>query len=519
MNNRPLIQLRGITKRFPGVLANDRVDLDLYAGEIHALLGENGSGKSTLMSVLAGLYRPDAGQIIIAGQEKKFRSPRDAIACGIGMVHQHFKLVEPFTVAENIILGERGRGAWLSPTRVRREIQELAARYGLEIDPQVRVWQLSVGEKQRVEIVRMLYRGMRVLILDEPTAVLTPQEAGELFANLKKMAADGCAVVLITHKLNEVQQVADRITVLRGGRVTGVLTRDQINPRDLAWMMVGRDVVLHYDREPGAIGKAVLQLEGVSALNDMGRPGLQDVSLTVHQGEILGLAGVSGNGQRELAEVVAGLRPAQAGRVLLDGRDVTGLGPRQMTNLGVSYVPEDRLGMGLVPDLGAVDNLILKQYYHPAFAGRFWLKKSAVLRRAAELVEKYQVKLASLHQPVKMLSGGNLQRLLLAREISAGPRLMVVMYPARGLDIGATEVVHRLLLQLKERGTAILLISEDLDEIFKLADRVGVLYNGKIVGQFAVEHTDLEEVGLLMMGSRPVREGGEQNDELSPCPA
>lgn len=519
MSSRPLIQMRGITKRFPGVLANDRVDLDLYAGEIHALLGENGSGKSTLMSVLAGLYRPDAGQIIVDGQEKKFRSPRDAIACGIGMVHQHFKLVETFTVAENIILGEKGRGPWLSPARVEQEIKELAVRYGLEIDPRARIWQLSVGEKQRVEIVRMLYRGMQVLILDEPTAVLTPQEAGELFANLQKMAAAGCAVVLITHKLSEVQQVADRITVLRGGKVSGVLTREQVSPRDLAWMMVGRDVVLHYDREPGSIGRPVLELKEVSALNDMGRPGLQQVSLTVHRGEILGLAGVSGNGQRELAEVVAGLRPARAGRVLLEGRDITGLSPRQISNLGVSYVPEDRLGMGLVPDLGAVDNLILKQYHRPEFTGRFLLKKSAVLQQAAALVEKYQVKLASLHQPVKMLSGGNLQRLLLAREISAGPRLMVVMYPARGLDIGATEVVHRLLLQLKQQGAAILLISEDLDEIFKLADRVGVLYSGQIVGQFAVEHTDLEEIGLLMMGSRPEPQGGEPADASAACTA
>lgn len=510
--NQSLIQLRGIVKKFPGVLANDHVDLDINPGEIHAILGENGSGKSTLMSVLAGLYKPDAGKILVNGVEQKFRSPRDAIACGIGMVHQHFKLVEPFTVAENITLGEKGNSFFLANKELKARINELGKKYGLEINLNAKVWQLSVGEKQRVEIVRMLYRGSKVLILDEPTAVLTPQEASELFENLRRMATTGCAVVLITHKLNEVEAIADRVTVLRQGKFAGVLEHNQINAKEMVRLMVGRAVASKYERDSSPVGGVVLELDKVNAFNDMGLPCLRDMTLCVREGEILGLAGVSGNGQREMAEVIAGLRRVESGKILLNNGNISNLSPRTIIDLGVAYVPEDRLGMGLVPDLNALENLILKNYHRPEFSGHWLLKTQAVEHNAETLVQQYQIKISSLHQPVKVLSGGNLQKLLLAREISSSPKLMVVIYPARGLDIGATESVHKLLLELKKRKTAILLISEDLEEIFKLADRVGVIFNGQLTGDFPVEEADLEEVGLLMTGSGSARERMNENE-------
>jgi simple sugar transport system ATP-binding protein len=493
--------MRGIGKRFPGVLANDNIDLDIYPGEIHALLGENGSGKSTLMCILSGLYKPDEGTITVNDEEKRFRSPRDAIACGIGMVHQHFKLVEPFSVAENIAMSGRHESFMLSTEKMVAAIAELGDRYGLAIQPEAKVWQLSVGEKQRVEIVRMLYHGSRVLILDEPTAVLTPQEATEMFRTLRRMADDGCSIVFITHKLNEVYELADRVTVLRGGRVTGVLDRGRLDTKKLVWMMVGRDVVSQYERDEVPGGRTVLSIDKAVAFNDMGMYGLKDLSLTVREGEIYGIAGVAGNGQRELAEVVTGLRRMADGTVRLYDEDVTNFYPADMIARGVSYVPEDRLGVGLVPELSVLENLLLKSYQQPEFAGRWLLDGKAIRARAEKLVEEFKIKVSSLDQPVRMLSGGHLQRLLLAREIAEKPRLMVVVYPARGLDVGATEAVHRLLLDLKAEKTAVLMISEDLDEIMKLADRVGVLYSGRLVGEFSVEEADIEKIGLLMAGS------------------
>lgn len=503
----PLIQMRGIVKTFPGVIANDRVDLDICAGEIHALLGENGSGKSTLMSVLAGLYRPDDGSIAVDGTIRRFSSPRDAIASGIGMIHQHFKLVEPFTVIENMMMGESG-GLLLSPNRVKSEIIALSEKYGLAVNPDAVVGYLSVGEKQRVEILRALYQGSRVLIMDEPTAVLTPQETCELFANLKRMAKSGCAVVFITHKLNEVHELADRVTVLRGGKVSGELQRGQFDTDRLVRLMVGREVASQYEREHGAAGNIALKMEKVTALNDLGLPGLSGLSLTLKQGEIFGLAGVAGNGQRELAEVIAGLRRAVSGKVTVFGENVTNFKPAQLISRGISYVPEDRLGVGLAPDLDILDNLLLKSYRQPDCSGRWLLKRKANEATALSLVKQHQVKLASLRQPVRMLSGGNLQKLLLAREIAQRPRLMVVVYPARGLDVGATESVHKLLLALRAQGTAILLISEDLEEILKLADRVGVLFNGRLAGEFDAAEADVAVIGHLMAGAKRL-EGGE----------
>ncbi|MDI6906013.1 MAG: ABC transporter ATP-binding protein [Thermoanaerobacterales bacterium] len=496
-----LVEMRGITKRFPGVTANDAVDFTVRAGEIHALLGENGSGKSTLMSILAGLYRPDEGRILVAGRPAVFRSPRDAILAGIGMVHQHFKLVETFTAAENIVLGD-DRTPFVPRMRdIEEQIARLSASYGLAVNPRARVWQLSVGERQRVEVVKMLFRGCRMLVLDEPTAVLTPQETRELFATLRRMAKNGHAVVIITHKLQEVMDLADRVTVLRHGRVANGFKRGEFNERDLARAMVGRDLKPPAVRALPARGETVLELRDVRVLNDAGLPGLQDLNLTLSAGEILGVAGVTGNGQRELAEVVTGLRPAVSGRILVGGRDVTNQGPRAFIAAGVAHIPEDRLHTGLAAGLSAVDNLILKEYRARGPGHGIFLNRKEARRRAEQLVADFDVRLASIDAPVRLLSGGNLQRLLLAREISSRPRVIVAAYPARGLDIAATESVYSILEEQRGRGAAILLISEDLDEIFRVSDRIAVLYSGRLAGPvLQASATGHEQVGLLMTG-------------------
>lgn len=502
----PLISMRNIVKRFPGVVANDQVNLDLYAGQIHAILGENGSGKSTLMSILAGLYRPTEGTIEIQGTEKRINSPSDALACGIGMVHQHFRLIESFTVAENIALSKTGGSFLLDEDEITVEIKALGEKYGLTVDPDAYVWQLSVGEKQRVEILRMLYNDSRVLILDEPTAVLTPQETRELFSNLRNMADNGCAVVFISHKLNEVEALADRITVLRNGRVTGSIGREEINQSKLIEMMIGRDIITAYEKSDPPGDEPVLVIENISTLNDMNTLGLDRISFNVRAGEIYGIAGVSGNGQRELAEVIAGLRHTLSGSIRFYGEEIAGMSPKDIITRGVSYVPEDRLGMGLVPRLSSCDNVILKEYGGAKFSQGSFLKRDAAIAETNRIVKEFDVRMGSIHQPVKMMSGGNIQKLLLGREIASQPRLMVVLYPVRGLDIGAIESVHKLLLQLKDKNTAIILVSEELEEIAKLADRVGVIFSGRILGEFPVSRMDTEKIGALMAGI--VEDGG-----------
>lgn len=502
----PLISMLGITKRFPGVIANNKINLELYPGEIHALLGENGSGKSTLMSILTGLYQPTEGKILVEGKETQFSSPADAIKNGIGMVHQHFKLIESFTVAENIALSDTKGSFLLDTAQIEADIAELSSYYGLKIDPQAYVWQLGVGEKQRVEILRMLYHKSKVLILDEPTAVLTPQETRELFANLRKMADNGCAVVFISHKLNEVEELADRITVLRSGVVSGHMSKEQINRNALIQMMVGRELNTSYDRKPAQSGDVVLKLEKISALGDMRTLALDNVSFEIRAGEIYGIAGVSGNGQRELAEVIAGMRLAMGGKMYYCGQDFTNKPPRAKIEAGISYVPEDRLGTGLASNLSSVDNIILKEY-KGRFADGWRIKWQAAVSAAKHTVEEFDIKQGSIYQPVKMMSGGNIQKLLLGREIAAKPKLMVVLYPVRGLDIGAIEAVHKLLLKLKEQNTAILLVSEELEEIAALADRVGVMFAGKLMGEFAVQDMDIEKIGALMAGVKD--NGGE----------
>jgi simple sugar transport system ATP-binding protein len=495
--------LRGIVKQFPGVVANDHVDFEALEGEIHALLGENGAGKSTLSNIMIGLYRPDEGEIRVAGRVVEFHSPRDALAAGIGMVHQHFRLAASFTVAENVTLGSHDGGFLLEARAVERRVAELADRYQMPVHPSARVWQLSVGERQRVEILKALYRGARILILDEPTSLLTPQEAGNLFGTLRVMAAEGRTVIFISHKLEEVMAVSDRITVLRRGKSLATVERQATTPRELARLMVGRDVVFSPKPEGHTVGETVLlELRGVHAESDLGTEALQGVDLQLHAGEILGIAGVAGNGQRELAEVITGMRPSEAGTVLVSGEPLRGHDPRRAIELGVAHVPEDRMGTGVAPSLTIADNLILKDYRRPPVSSYGFIHADRVRARADEVIQDYDIKAASPQTPTRLLSGGNVQRVLLARELSGYPRVLVAASPTRGLDVAATEAIRSLLLQAAARGVGILLISEDLDEILAMADRIAVLYEGRVMGVVGRREANIEELGLLMAGSR-----------------
>ena len=498
----PAVQMRGITKRFPGVLANDHVDLEVYPGEVMALLGENGAGKSTLMNILSGLYRPDEGEIIIHGWPVHLRSPRDAIAHGIGMVHQHFMLVETLTVAENVILGLDTVGWVPRMEEVHREIEALSERYSLRVDPAAYIWQLSVGEQQRVEILKLLYRGADILILDEPTAVLTPQESAELSKTLRRMADEGKAVIFITHKLDEVMAFADRVTVLRAGKVVATLPITQTNKAELARLMVGREVLFRLEKRVCRPGEIALEVEGLQALNDKGLPALRGISFQICAGEILGIAGVAGNGQRELAEVITGLRRATSGSVRVYGQDITNRSPREVIEAGVGYIPGDRVGVGLVPNLSVADNLAMKAYRQPPLARGPLLDRGALRDFARRLIEVFHIVTPDHRTPARLLSGGNQQRVVLAREITASKGVLVAVYPTRGLDVGATESVRKALLEERDKGAAILLISEDLDELMQLSDRIAVLYEGEVMGVVVPEETTPEALGLMMAGQR-----------------
>ena len=493
----------GIEKAFPGIVANRGVDFSARWGEVHALLGENGAGKTTLMSILAGLYRPDAGQIVVDRQPVVFHSPRDAIDHGVGMVYQHYRLVASQTVAENLLLGLPGVPFSLNAGRVIRQARELSQRYHLHVDPSRPVWLLSVGEQQRVEILKTLQRGARILILDEPTAVLTPQESEDLMRTLRQIAAEGRTVILISHKLEEVRSVADRVTVLRGGAVVAAgLAINALSTRDLARLMVGDDLPTHAPRgafgTPG--GNVRLRLDNVATADDRGLPALKGIDLEVREAEIVGIAGVAGNGQRELAQVVAGLRLPTTGRVWLDGKDVTGAGARAMTHLGVAHVPEDRLGEGLIGNLPLADNAVLKSYDRPPIAWGPLLNLQRILRFTQSLLERFNIRGARPDSPARLLSGGQLQRLLLAREMALNPRAIVAVHPTRGLDVAATQQVQDWLLGARHQGTGVLLISEDLDEVMLLSDQIAVIYEGRIVGSMPAQGADRETIGLMMAG-------------------
>ena len=505
----PAVAMRGIVKRFPGVLANDHVDFDAAVGEVHALLGENGAGKSTLSNILTGLYRPDAGEIFVDGEPVQFHSPRDALDARIFMVHQHFRLVEPFTVAENVVLGDHrgeGRTFRVRQRAIERRVAELSKRYGLAVDPRARVWQLSLGEQQRVEILKALYREARILILDEPTAVLTPQEAEALFATLREMAGEGRTVIFISHKLHEVKAVADRVTVLRGGRSIATVSAAEATPRSLASLMVGRELEDVRVAREKAVGDPVLELDEVWADSDRGGSALKGASLVVRAGEIVAVAGVAGNGQRELAETVAGMRPATRGTIRIGGRAVRGGDPRAAIAAGVAYVPEDRLGTGVAPNLSIAANVALKGYRERHASRGPLLRLGRMRDRAVELIERYRIAAPGPGASARLLSGGNLQKVVLAREFSGRPRLLIAASPTRGLDVGAIETVHAYLREAAADGVGVLLISEDLDEILTLADRIAVMYEGAIVGEAAREQADVEEIGLLMAGGRDSHE-------------
>lgn len=514
MTNLPVaVEMRGIVKRFPGVVANDRVNLSINSGEVHALLGENGAGKTTLMSALCGLYRPDEGDICLtdsgAGGTKvvDIGSPRDAIQLGIGMVHQHFRLVHNQTVSENVILGLVDTPIHLDLKSVGRRLLEISERYGLPVDPEAYVWQLSVGEQQRVEILKLLFRGAEVLILDEPTAVLTPNEASELGKTLRHMCAEGKAVVFISHKLDEVMSFCDRVTVLRDGRNVATLATQETDKTALAKLMVGREVLFRLEKAEVAFGEVALSIERISTINDKGLSALHEVSLNVASGEVVGVAGVAGNGQRELAETLTGLRKVTSGKVRVQGQDVTNQSPLSFIRAGVSHIPGDRLGMGLAGNLPVSDNLIMKAFRHgPLSVGPF-LSKAAISEFADRLIETFDVTTPSRSTPARNLSGGNQQKAILAREIETGDEpgdvsvnVLIAVQPTRGLDVGATESVRRALLAQREKGTATLLISEDLDELLSLSDRIAVMHAGKIMGLIRGTDANMEEIGLMMAG-------------------
>jgi ABC-type uncharacterized transport system ATPase subunit len=492
-----LLELKNITKRFPGVVANDGVSLEVYPGEVLALLGENGAGKSTLVSILYGLYRPDEGEILVEGRPARIGSPMDALRLGIGLVPQHPTLVNRHTVAENLALGI---GSPLLPAqRIVPLVERMAQGYGLQIDPRARVYQLSPGEKQRVEIVRALLRGAKVLILDEPTSVLTPQEAEALFRVMRELRAAGKSLVFISHKLEEVLSIADRCTVLRRGRVVGSLPKEEASKARLAELMVGRTVSFERKRQAAQVGDVVLEVEQLEARSSRNLPALRGVSFALHRGEILGIAGVAGNGQSELVEVLAGLRNPTAGSLRLLGQPLPAH-PARLFELGVAHIPEDRIHMGTVPSMSVAENLALRTFDRPPLARGALLDPAAFLAQAEARVREYAIATPSLHTPSRLLSGGNIQKVILARELAGQPQLILAVHPTYGLDIGATEQVHRVLLEKTQQGAAVLLVSEDLEELLSLCDRIGVLYRGWLKGPFAVGSLTREEIGLLMTG-------------------
>jgi general nucleoside transport system ATP-binding protein len=499
------VELRDITKRFPGVVANDGVHFEAAEGEVHALLGENGAGKSTLSNILTGLYRPDGGEILLSGKPVTFASPREALEAGVGMVHQHFRLVPPFTVAENVILGDhRGEGKkfMVHPRRIERRVAELGERYRIAVDPRARVWQLSIGEQQRVEILKALYREARILILDEPTAVLTPQEADSLFETLRVMADEGRTIIFISHKLHEVKAVSDRVTVLRDGKTIDTVSTADATPRSLASLMVGREVSLATRVERAMeVGEPVLEVRSLWAQGDRGGDALRGVDLTLRAGEILAIAGVAGNGQRELAETITGMRAPTRGEIVIGGKRLRAGDAREAIQAGVAHVPEDRLHTGVAPSLSISSNVVLKSYRAGHVTRGPLLRLRAIREHAAELIHRYDVRGGGPELPARQLSGGNLQKVVLAREFEGSPRVLVVASPTRGLDVAAIETVHGYLRDAADGYVGVLLISEDLDEILALADRVAVMYEGAIVGERDAQSATVEELGLLMAGA------------------
>lgn len=507
----PVISMRGIVKAFPGVVANDGIDLDFYPGEVHALLGENGAGKTTAMNVLYGLYLPDAGEIYFKGRRVNIDSTQAAIRLGIGMVHQHFMLVEPFTVAENIVLGnEPVHSGFLDIRKAVKDVEALSERYGLKVDPYAKITGISVGTQQRVEILKALYRGAEILILDEPTAVLTPQEVHELRQITDNLIAEGKTIIFITHKLKEVMEMSQRVTVIRRGKVIETLPTEKGTPRSLARMMVGRDVVLQLEKADSNPSAPMLEVKDLAATNDRGLPAVRGVSFTVRAGEIYGIAGVDGNGQTELVEALTGLRRSTRGKVLVKGVDITNRGVRRVNEAGVAHIPEDRQKRGLVLDFSIAENIVLENYYRQPFARRLSINYVAVFGYARRLIQKFDVRTPGEKVMARTLSGGNQQKVVVAREIERNPDVMIAAQPTRGLDVGAIEFVHKQLIEERDRGRAVVLVSLELDEVMSVSDRIAVMYEGRIVAEMNAQDATEEKLGLLMAGVVPQdREGGE----------
>ncbi|MEW4368777.1 ABC transporter ATP-binding protein [Paenibacillus kandeliae] len=498
----PVVELKQITKRFPGIVANDSISLKLFKGEIHALLGENGAGKSTLMNIVFGLYQPDEGGIEVDGKPVLIDSPNKAIELGIGMVHQHFKLVQPFTVTENIILGsEPKKGARINYKKATEEIRKLSEQYGLRVDPNAKIHDISVGMQQRVEILKTLYRGADILIFDEPTAVLTPQEISELMDIMQRLIKEGKSIILITHKLKEIMQIADTVTIIRRGKVIDTVKKSETSPQELAEKMVGRNVSFKVDKVPATPGEVVMEMQHIVSKNKDGMSVLNELNLHVKAGEILGIAGVDGNGQSELIEALTGLRHVDGGKIMLHGKDITNLTPRKITESGVAHIPEDRHKHGLVLDFSVSENMVLETYYKQPYNKNGFMQYDEVDKKSQRLVDAFDVRTPSIHTMARSLSGGNQQKAIIAREIDKNPDLLVAAQPTRGLDVGAIEFVQKQLIAQRDQGKAVLLISFELDEILNVSDRIAVIYEGQIVGEVLPEQTNDQELGLMMAGS------------------
>lgn len=505
----PVVELKQITKRFPGIIANDSISLSLRKGEIHALLGENGAGKSTLMNILFGLYQPDEGSIEMGGTPVTIDNPNTAIKYGIGMVHQHFKLVQPFTVTENIILGmEPKKGTNIDYKSASAKVAKLSEQYGLQVNPNSKIQDISVGMQQRVEILKTLYRGADILIFDEPTAVLTPQEIVELMAIMRRLVAEGKSIILITHKLKEIMEISDRVTIIRRGKVIDTVDTNQTNPNDLAEKMVGRRVSFKIDKADPQIGEPVLDINQIKLTSKDNIPLLNGVDLTVRAGEIVGIAGVDGNGQTELIEALTGLRKVNSGTITLSGTNITNLSARKIIENGISHIPEDRHKHGLVLDFSIRENMILETYYKRPFSKGVLLEQGVITEHAEKLVKAFDVRTPNIETKARSLSGGNQQKAIIAREIDKNPDLLIAAQPTRGLDVGAIEFVHQQLIKQRDEGKAVLLISFELDEIINVADRIAVIYGGKIIGEVYPKDTNDQELGLMMAGF--MEKGGQQ---------